>query len=56
MELLGGPALAYQTGQTMYEPAGPNGRKRDLLLALRPEGMMAYQETFVQRDQHRIYV
>jgi pimeloyl-ACP methyl ester carboxylesterase len=20
------------------------------------EGMMAYQETFVQRDQHRIYV
>jgi pimeloyl-ACP methyl ester carboxylesterase len=24
--------------------------------ALGPEGMMAYQETFVQRDQHRIYV
>src|SRR5215510_14479553 len=22
----------------------------------RPEGMMVYQETFVQRDQHRIYV
>src|SRR5215472_18803601 len=24
--------------------------------ALGPEGMMAYQETFVQRRQHRIYV
>src|SRR6516225_4392841 len=25
-------------------------------MTLRPEGMMAYQETFVQRDQHRIHV
>src|SRR5262249_19031337 len=25
-------------------------------VTLRPEGIMAYQETFVQRDQHRIYV
>jgi haloalkane dehalogenase len=25
-------------------------------VTLRPEVMMAYQETFVQRDQHRIYV
>jgi pimeloyl-ACP methyl ester carboxylesterase len=25
-------------------------------MAFLPEGMMAYQETFVQRDQHRIYV
>jgi hypothetical protein len=23
---------------------------------LRPEGMMTYQETFVQREQHRVYV
>ena len=25
-------------------------------VTLRPEGMMAYQQTFVQREQHRIYV
>jgi haloalkane dehalogenase len=25
-------------------------------VTLRPKGMIAYQETFVQRDQHRIYV
>src|SRR5215831_1835696 len=28
----------------------------DLLCDTPPEGMMAYQETFIQRDQHRIYV
>src|SRR6266704_1754172 len=38
-------------------PEGPYRQlKPDLLCGTRSKGMMAYQETFVQRDQHRIYV
>ena len=41
-------------------PSARSGRTRSssasCYVTLRPEGMMAYQETFVQRNQHRIYV
>ncbi len=39
----------------MAAPA-PRSSSAIRYVTLRPEGMMAYQETFVQRDQHRIYV
>ena len=36
--------------------AAPRSSSAICYVTLHPEGMVAYQETFVQRDQHRIYV
>ena len=52
--LLGGAAAAWPLGG-----AGAASAQSACLcgtVTLHPEGMMAYQEAFVQRDQYRIYV
>ena len=51
---------AHTTAAVKNNSLRRSGRTRSssaiCYVTLRPEGMMAYQETFVQRDQHRIYV